>query len=205
MDMPEKQRNRGRTADTILEAAKTVLAEQGFAGWGINAIARAAGCDKQLVYRYHNGLDGLAEAIAAEMAVWLDEALSAKPDTPPATSYAELMTRLALAYLDALRSNRLAQRILAWEVAEESPLVKRFAAARGKAMMMWIARERGDLTPPVGVDAPMVNALLVAGIQHLVLAGAASGRFTGVELSGEGDWDRVRAAVRAMAEAAYRA
>ena len=202
--MPEKQRNRGRTADTILEAAKNVLAEQGFAGWGINAIARAAGCDKQLVYRYHNGLEGLAEAIGAEMAAWLDEALSAR-DTAPATSYAELMTRLALAYLDALRANRLAQRILAWEVAEESPLVKRFAAARGKAMMTWIARERGDLVPPPGVDAPMVNALLVAGIQHLVLAGSASGRFTGVELGGEGDWDRVRATVTAMAEAAYRA
>src|SRR5690606_26495164 len=106
MDMPEKQRNRGRTADTILEAAKAVLAEQGFAGWGINAIARAAGCDKQLIYRYHSGLDGLAEAIGAEMAVWLEQSLSANPDSSPATSYADLMTRLALAYLDALRSNR---------------------------------------------------------------------------------------------------
>lgn len=203
MDTQDKQRNRGRTAETILEAAKTVLAEQGFAGWGINAIARAAGCDKQLVYRYHNGLDGLAESIGTELAAWLDEALSANPDTPPATSYAELMTRLALAYLEALRANRLAQRILAWEVAEESPLVKRFAAARGKAMLAWVARERGDLAPPAGVDAPMVNALLIAGIQHLVLASAASGRFTGVELGGEGDWDRVRAAVKALAEAVY--
>ncbi len=200
--MPEKQRNRGRTADTILEAAKAVLAEQGFAGWGINAIARAAGCDKQLIYRYHSGLDGLAEAIGAEMAVWLEQSLSANPDSSPATSYADLMTRLALAYLDALRSNRLVQRILAWEVAEESPLVKLFAEARGKAMMTWIMRERGDLAPPAGVDAPAVNAVLIAGVQHLVLASAANGAFMGITLDDAG-WARARAAVKALAKGIY--
>ncbi|WP_066796825.1 TetR/AcrR family transcriptional regulator [Sphingomonas soli] len=201
MDKREKQRDRSRTADTILEAAKTVLAEQGFAGWGVNAIARAAGCDKQLIYRYHEGLDGLAEAIGAEMAAWLEEALAA-PEGTPATSYAELMTRLALAYLGALRANRLAQRILAWEVAEESLLVKRFAAARGRAMMAWIARERGDLVPPPGVDAPAANAVLIAGVQNLVLAGAASGAFMGVALDDAG-WERICAAVRSLASGIY--
>ena len=199
----DRPRNRTRTEETILAAAKQVLADQGFAGWGVNGIARAAGCDKQLIYRYFGGLDGLAEAIGEDVAAWLEEALSARPDQPPAATYAELATRLLLEFMDALRANPLAQKIIAWEVAEESPLVKRFATARGRVMMAWILRERGELVPPAGVDIFAVNALLVAGVQHLVLAGAASGSFAAIDLTQDTNWERIRAAVLTMATAAY--
>lgn len=198
-----RSRNRSRTEETILAAAKDTLANQGFAGWGVNGIARAARCDKQLIYRYFGGLDGLAEAIGEDVAAWLEEALSARPGQAPAANYAELVTRLLLEFMDALRANPLAQKIVAWEVAEESPLVKRFAAARARVMMAWIARERGALVPPQDVDVFAANALLVAGVQHLVLAGAASGSFSGIDLTDEANWDRIRVAVKAMAEAAY--
>jgi AcrR family transcriptional regulator len=200
----ERQRDAGRTRAAILTAAKDLLAERGFAGWGVNGIARAAGCDKQLIYRYFGGLDGLAEAIGEDVAGWLEAALAAKPDAPSATSYAELMGRLAVALLDALRSNRLAGRIIAWELAEPSPLAARFSAARGKALAAWVARERGALQRPAGVDAPMINALLVAGVQQLALAEAMGGRFMGIDLSDEAGWERVRAAIAAMTRAIYR-
>ena len=200
----DRQRNRGRTEETILAAAKDTLANHGFAGWGVNGIARAARCDKQLIYRYFGGLDGLAEAIGEDVAAWLEDALSARPNQPSATTYAELVSRLLLEFMDALRANPLAQKIVAWEVAEESPLVKRFAAARGRVMMQWIARERGTLVPPEGVDVFAANALLVAGVQHLVIASAASGSFSGIDLTDEANWQRIRRAVVTMAEAAYR-
>lgn len=196
-------RNRTRTADAILAAAKAELAEKGFAHWGVNSIARAAGCDKQLIYRYFGGLDGLAEAIGTDIAAWLEQALSARPGQQPAKTYAELATRLLLEFLDALRANPLAQKIVAWEVAEESVLVKRFAAARGRVMMAWIMRERGELVPPDGVDVFAINALLVAGVQHLVLAGAASGSFAAIDLTQDANWQRIRAAIATMAAAAY--
>jgi AcrR family transcriptional regulator len=200
----EKRRNRERTQEAILAAARQLLAEQGYPGWGVNAIARAAGCDKQLIYRYFGGLDGLAETIGAEMTAWLDTALPVRPDAPPPNSYAELMARLALEYLEALRGNRLAQRILAWEVAEDASLAQSFAAARDKAITAWIYRERGNLMPREGVDATAANAVLIAGVQHLVLAGAASGRFSGLRLNSDRAWERIRATVEAIALAAYR-
>lgn len=196
-----KKRDRDRTRQAILAAARELLAEKGFGGWGVNAVARAAGCDKQLIYRYFGGLEGLAEAIGAEMVTWLEEALAARPGAPP-TSYAELMARLAVTLLDALRGNRLAQRILAWELTEPSPLATSFAEARGKALAAWVARERGALQRPAGVDAPVLNALLVAGVQQLVLSGAAGGRFMGIVLDDAG-WERVRNGVAAMTRAMY--
>jgi AcrR family transcriptional regulator len=199
-----RPRDAARTRAAILEAAKQMLAERGFAAWGVNGIARAAGYDKQLIYRYFGGLDGLAEAIGEDVAAWLEQALSAQPGATPPTSYAELMARLAVQLLDAFRGNRLVQRILAWELADPSPLAARFAAARERALSAWIARERGALKRPADVDAPMVNVLLMASVQQIVLAGAASGRFLGMDLTDDAGWTRARAAIVAMTRAIYR-
>jgi AcrR family transcriptional regulator len=199
-----RPRDAARTRAAILAAAKEQLAEKGFAAWGVNAIARAAGCDKQLIYRYYGGLAGLAEAIGEDMVQWLEAALVSPPGSAPAKSYAELMARLTVTLLDALRANRLAQRIIAWELAEPSPLAAGFSAARGKALGAWVARERGALVRPAGVDAPMINALLVAGAQQLVLSAASGGRFMGIDLSEETGWTRVKGAIEAVTRELYR-
>jgi AcrR family transcriptional regulator len=198
----KRTRDRESTERAILTAARQVLAEEGFQGFGVNAIARAAQCDKQLVYRYFGGADGLVEAIGADLARWWSEAL-ATPGSKPAASYAELIERLGLAMLAALRSDPLVQKIAVWEIADPSPMVAQLTAARGKAMLQWMTAQRGELSPPEGVDAPAFNALVVAGVQHLVLAASAAGQFSGLPLKTEKDWDRVRAALRKLVTAAY--
>jgi hypothetical protein len=54
-----------------------------------------------------------------------------------------------------------------------------------------------------GLDAPALNAILIAAIQHLVLAGATSGRFSGLALTSEADWDRARAMLSRIVRALY--
>lgn len=195
-----RSRDRAKTQAAIVAAARDVLAREGFQGLGINAVARAAGCDKQLIYRYFGGLEGLVDAIGADFATWLEDSLG--PATPAAT-YGELSERLILGFLEALRDNVLVQRIAAWEIADPSPLVARLTAARGAAMMAWMARTRGDLTPPAGLDAPALNMFLIAGVQQLVLSSSAVGGFSGVPLKTDADWDRVRAAAVRIIRAVY--
>jgi AcrR family transcriptional regulator len=199
----KRPRSAANTRGVILAAAKRLLAEQGFASWGVNAIARASGYDKQLIYRYFGGMDGLAEAIAADVSAWMENALVRPEDAPPPATYAEMMARVAVALLDALRGDPLAQKILAWELSAPSMLATAFSEARGKALSAWIVRERGELTRPAGIDAPMLNALLIAAIQQLVLSGAASGRFLGFDLADEADWERVRGGIARLTRAMY--
>ena len=124
-------RNRERTEATILAAAEAQLAEAGFQAFGVNAVARRAGCDKQLIYRYYGGLDGLAAAVGAN----LGARYTSPPAQPPAQSYGELTERLLLAFLEQFRADRIAQRIATWEVAERSPLVDTLAEARAQALV----------------------------------------------------------------------
>lgn len=191
-------RDRARTEAAILAAAERQLAEGGFTAFGVNAIARAAGCDKQLIYRYFGGLDGLAEAIGRRLAGRGHES-----SPPLATSYLEFTEHVLLTYLETLRRDPLAQKIAAWELVERSPLVDRLAAAR-LAGLNELLSSQPTLQPPLGVDGPAINALLLGAIQQLVLAAGLRGEFAGIPLNEDRSWIRVRLALRSLVRSAYR-
>lgn len=198
-----RPRDRAATETALVQAAREVLSEAGFQGLGVNAIARKAGADKQLIYRYFGGVDGLVDAIGAEIAEDLRRRLQPLAGEHPPASYRELAERMMLGFLDAVRSDPLMQKIMVWEIAEPSPLVQRLTLARSKGMMAWVAEMRGDLVPPPGVDVAAANATLLAAVQHLALSAAAVGQFAGLPLKTDADWERVRATVRTMVAALY--
>jgi AcrR family transcriptional regulator len=179
-----------------------LLAEDGFQSFGVNAVARKAGCDKQLVYRYFGGLDGLAEAIGEDLANWVRDKVPEDTGGRFFLTYADLAEQLILLFLAALRSDPLMQRIIAWEMAEPSPVVRKMADARSKGLARWIDKMRGTLKPPAGLDAPVVNAVLIAACQHLVLSAAATGSFAGVGLQTEKEWERINLALRRLIQSA---
>lgn len=188
-----RPRNRDETRAAILAAAQSLLAQEGFSGFGVNALARCSGFDKQLIYRYFGGLDGLVDALGETLAGWVSTHLVPALDQNPGPLYADLLEAVLIAYLDALRGDSLMQKLVAWELSDPSPQVRRLSDQRAKAMGELVARLRGERQPAPGVDAPALNAILIAAIQHLVLAGASSGRFTGMALASDDDWDRAKA------------
>jgi len=200
---PVRSRDRETTEKLLIAAARDVLAEVGFQGLGVNAVARRAGCDKQLIYRYFGGLEGLVDAIGDEIAQTLRNRLGPLAAAARPGSYGELVERMLLGLLQTLRDDLLMQKIVVWEMAEASPLVARLVAARSKGMTAWVMEMRGTLVPPGGVDAPAVNALLIAGVQHMVIAATASGQFSGMPLRAESDWERLREVIKAMVRAIY--
>ncbi len=202
---PGKDRSRDRTATErrILDAAQSILTGQGPAGFGVNAVARAAGVDKQLIYRYFGGLDGLLAALGVRLAEWWqDQLLDDAPAQPPG-SYGDLIEMLALRLVRIMRREPLALQCLLWELTDGSGPVATLATARAKALGEWMARTRGDLRPPEGVDAPAVNALIISGISCFVLASRTSANVIGLATDQDATWTRVEAAVRALAQGAY--
>ncbi|EYD72144.1 putative transcriptional regulator protein, TetR family [Rubellimicrobium mesophilum DSM 19309] len=187
-------RDRQATTARLLDAAFATLAGEGFAGFGINAVARAAGCDKKLIYRYFDGLDGLLDAMGARVAEDLVAALAPALD-PPAATYAEMIERLALALLAHQRSDPRFRLLRAAELAGGSPSALRFQAARGRAMQDWMRQARGDLAPPEGVDAPALNSVLIAAVEGLALSGG-----TGLDADGG---ERLRHALVHLVRRAY--
>lgn len=198
-----RPRNRSDSRAAILDAAKALLAEEGFPGFGINALARRSGFDKQLIYRYFGGLEGLVDAIGDDLAGWTTTHLEHLLGTLPGSGYGALLEAVMTAYLDALRADPLMQKIIAWEVSDPSPHVRRMADQRSRSLGLWVARLRGDRVPAPGLDAPALNAMLIGAVQHLVLSSAVSGQFVGVPLATEADWDRIRAMLNRVIRAVH--
>lgn len=191
-------RDREATEQRFIEAAARVIARDGAAGLGVNAIAAEAGADKKLIYRYFGGLDGLLEAMGANTAVWIGDALSA-----PKGDYGQRMAAVFAAYAANLRGDPVLQKLLAWELAGPSETLRRIDAARSKAMYAVMPKLRGDEKPPGGVDAPAVNAILLAALHYLTLRGATMGAFSGLPLKTEADWKRVMTAFGGLLAQTY--
>jgi AcrR family transcriptional regulator len=200
---PTRSRDREATTRALVDAAKGVLADAGFHSFGVNEISRRAGCDKQLIYRYFGGLEGVADAVGADLAEDLSRELTPLTLPEPPTTYAQLMEQLAFGLLELLLRNRVVQQITTWETAMPSPLVRRMVEARSQKLARWMHEMRGDLAPPPGVDAPAINAILIAGIQQLVLSSVANGEFAGLRLESSHDWKRLKAALTVVIAAIY--
>ncbi len=198
-----RSRDRAATERAILDAAQTILTQQGASGFGVNAVARAARVDKQLIYRYYGGLDGLLEALGDRIALWWqDKLLDGAPDTPP-HSYGALMTALALRLLHLMRTEPLAMQSALWELTDSTGLVRTLTASRGRALGLWMAQARGTLQPPDGVDAAAVNAVIVAAISYMVLASRTSNTVIGLAADDAATWGRIETAICGIIRSTY--
>lgn len=196
---PPKPRNRSATEARILEAAKRVIARDGFTGFGVNSVAAEAGCDKKLITRYFGGIDGVLRAIGGDISFWLAE----MPPEGPFETYADFILALAVGYQKLLNNNPILQRVLAWELVDPSDTLRQIEDARSKALMAWVAQARGDLKPPPGVDAPVLIAMLTGAMRYLTLAKATLGQSAGVDLTAPENEARLNAAFARLIRLAF--
>jgi AcrR family transcriptional regulator len=195
-----RSRDAAATTQQILVAAIRLLTEKGFTGLGVNAIAAAAQVDKKLVYYYFGGLDGLLRQLGSELQFWLGTPLEAVPQEP----YAVASNRLLMEYISALRKNTLVLRLLAWELVEPSEILTELEVARSLAMAQWVTRLRSTAQPPPeGVDAPAINALLIAGLHYLALREQSVGTFAGMDIRSPEGHARIQKAVERITSSVY--
>lgn len=199
---PRKARSydAAQSMQRITDAAVRLLSQRGFTALGVNALAAEAGVDKQMIYYHFGGLDGVIRALGAQTQLWLGAALQAEPGEP----YKRLVQRLLTEYAKALRSNPLLLGLLAWELAQPSEVLAELNEVRSAAMHAWTAQLRAvSVAPPVEVDAPAINALLLAGLQHLALCERSVGSFAGMDLRASETSARLAHAVACITDRTY--
>lgn len=194
-----RPRDRAATEAAIVSAAERLLLRDGWTSLNVNTLAAEAGIDRKLVYRYFDGVDGVVERLAGRLDLWLGETLAAQPPIA-ATTYRDFAREMLTGYLSALRANPLILRLLAWELAEDTPLLRRMEAQRSAVLQRWTASRRPDLPIPQDVDVVALNAVFLAAIQHLALGAATRNRFAGVTMDAAG-WRRIEVAIDRMLEA----
>lgn len=195
---PVKSRDAAATRTRILDAVGSLLVREGFGALGVNAVAREAGVDKVLIYRYFGGIDQLLEAWGSELDFWpsVAEILGDSPEPDPAAFAAGMLTR----HLHALRARPHTLEVMAWEAVERHPLTRildRIREARAEQVMAAIpAHLFGE-----DRDLPAISALLGAGLQHLLLRSRTVDRYSGVPIASPEGWVRIESALQAICTA----
>jgi TetR/AcrR family transcriptional regulator len=118
-----RPRNAARAQEAILSAAEMEFARHGFAGARVDAIAKAAGYNKSLIFQYFGdklGLytDVLKRVDAQATRVGLQILGSLSPDAPiTRESFGALVREMVTAMFDYVVEHPQPLRIIAWEEA----------------------------------------------------------------------------------------
>ena len=194
------------TRKRILAAVGDLLAREGFQGIGINAVARKAGVDKVLIYRYFGGLPQLLRAFARQGELWptIGQLLGRKLTEIGEMEVRDLSVALLKGSLRELRKRVTTQEVLRWELVQRNELTDELAAVR-EAQGMEILDLLPAATGSAGDrDLGAVGALLHAGVMYLVLRSRTADGFMGVDLQSDEGWSRIEGAIESLAEAWFR-
>lgn len=198
---PERQRDRAATEQRIVAAVGVVLARDGFGALGVNAIAREAGVDKVLIYRYFGGLPELLQRWGSSGQFWpsVQELLGDDADTVRALPLPQRYALFFDRFIDALRARPLTLEILAAEVVERNELT----------VILENEREQWGFQAEAlfgGADFERmphlrgITLLLVAGAMYLLVRSRKIRIFGGIDLQSDAGWAALKASVAAMAQ-----
>jgi len=171
-----KQRDKEQTKRKLLKAVGDIIAEKGYSGLGVNKIAKAAGVDKKLIYRYFGEMNTLIEAYILEKDYWLNFARklqeSADVQTPEMATC--LISSILERQFNFFYEQEDMQRIILEEITKKNALLTSISNIREK-----LGDSLVKLTDPhfegSEVNFRAVGALLVSGIYYLVLHAKTNG------------------------------
>jgi len=198
---PERPaRDREATKTRILGAVGVVLARDGFGAVGVNAIAKEAGVDKVLIYRYFGGLPELLREWGTSGRFWprVAELLGADPKAFHRLAAPERYARFFEHFIDALRERPLTLEILAAEIVERNELTAILESEReawGEEASRLLAAGEFARRPALRG----LTLLLVAGVQYLLVRSRKIRIFGGVDLTKDAGWDELKASIRLTA------
>lgn len=163
-------KSRLNTEQKILDALEHLLLEQGYPSVGINSIARQAGCDKVLIYRYFDGLDGLLQAFAETQSLWwvVDEIIGEEDDGIGNKPLANYLQELLNRHLEALQARPLTLEIMAWEMSEQNNLTVALARTRAEQGNALVKKIRAHYANP-NIDIGGILGVFGAAINYLII------------------------------------
>jgi len=191
-------KNSEQTKQDILDAVGRMLARQGFQGIGVNALAREAGVDKVLIYRYFGGLDKLLEEYAKQGGFWPSIGTLLGRPAHSFETLSEMTEAILKGHLRELRQRPVTQEIMRWELHERNELtaeLARFRETQGLEIM--------DLMPQTDktddeIDLAAMGAIIHAGLTYLILRAKTADVYLGVDLTDDDGWQRVENAISSL-------
>ncbi len=157
------------TKSKLIRAVGKVLARDGFRNLGVTAVAREAGVDKKLIYRYYHGLPNLVAAYSKTVEFWppARELMGGDVDYIREMPSGQLMALFFKRYLGAIMRRPETLDILAWEAVEQNDLTRCLEGVRVRTALEFFEYMRDD--PPDDVDLTALVAFMAGAVNFFAV------------------------------------
>lgn len=186
-------RDKLETKSKLVSSVGELIGKKGFNAVGVNAIARTAGVDKVLIYRYFDGLEGLYKAYAASADFWpsVEEILGTQEQQAELQSLpgSKALTLVFRRYAQALRTRPTTIEILAWETVERNGLTEALEHVR-EEMGLKMAESMRQLNLP-NADWPSIVNMMVFAIHYAAVRARKIRHFNGIDIQADEAWERM--------------
>ena len=178
------------TKKRLIDAVGKLLSKGGFKGLGVNKVAREAGVDKVLIYRYFNGMPGLVAAFSRTVDFWpgVDELMGTEPEKVKAMPPDAQVAHFFKAYAAALRKRPVTQDILAWELLEKNELSEQLEYIRVRTILEYF--DALDRIP----DAPVLSSIVIlmgGAVNHLIIKSRIYPVVGGIDMRTREGWKSI--------------
>ncbi|MBS9766159.1 MAG: TetR/AcrR family transcriptional regulator [Flavobacteriaceae bacterium] len=177
-------RNKQRTKEKIITATETVFKEKGYTGLTTANITKEAGVNHTLIQKYFGSLEDLIEQYVKQNDFWqlpTNERINDLITNERQPSKFDIVLLLN-AMFDKVFHNEELQKILLWELSEDSEIMKKIAEERevlGEKLFS-LLEENKDTK----FDLRAMLAVQIAGLYYLSIHAKSNGSlFCGIDVN----------------------
>lgn len=182
-----KIRDKERTKVKILKAVGEVIEQHGTDKVGINLIARAAGVNKVLIYRYFGGVEGVMEQYVKTGEYTSTSSLEFidNIEIPSQENRGKAWSGILLAAMDDLRERKATRDLIRWEIGAGKPVLANVRNEVANRMMEKVGQFKNY------PDTGALITLVMSGIYYLTVSSDFRDEIMDVNLKSEEGWQRI--------------
>ncbi|RKR84115.1 TetR family transcriptional regulator [Mucilaginibacter gracilis] len=198
-------KNKEETKRRLINAVGEILKNEGYSALRVNNIARKAGVNKSLIYRYFRTLEYLIEAYVVEKDYWMtfSNSLNDLIQNNRSLSSQPLVTQLLQNQFTFFLSEPEMQRLIHWELSGQSRLMTSIHNAR-ESNGQKLLEMTDEHFKNKKINFRAVSALLVGGIYYTILHTRSNGgTFCDIDVKSSDGQNEILKSIEQIVEWAY--
>lgn len=176
-------KNKEATKKRIYEALEQIIKEGGVSAIGINNIAKTAGVDKVLIYRYFGGLGELLKDFIKQKDYFTNFIINeiSLDKLKTGKSKKEFLKSVLLNQYNYIKGDTVFAEILIWELSIKNEITEYIAQERERVGLnnLKVLSEKFNINSNFNV----ITSLLISGIYYLALRSKTVDDFNGIKLN----------------------
>lgn len=196
-------KNSTHTKEKLINAIQEILLDEGYKGLGVNKLAKKAGVDKRLIYRYFGSYNNLLEEFILRKDYWINivDNIDHVLTKSKSLSLQEIIVFFLEKQMNVFYHDKVLQQLTLWNLNEPNhPVFLKINEIREKNNSH-VLKKMSDRFLGSNINFRSIIAILVGGICYISLSAQSQNvTFCEIDLNDELGQVEIRKAIKLITE-----